>query len=73
MEVSVRAQPELSVSKPTTLFQGTFTDDIGTEYDVAPDGKRFVMIHPPESAPPPDVLVVLNFFSELKRLAPVGK
>ncbi|MDD5544670.1 MAG: protein kinase [Acidobacteriia bacterium] len=73
MEVSVRTQPQLSVSKPIALFQGTLLDDIGTEYDVAPDGKRFVIIRPPESRPGPELLVVLNYFSELKRLAPGGQ
>ncbi len=67
MAVSVHVQPELSVGTPRVLFQGTFSDDIGSEYDIATDGKRFVMIRPPESAPPPQVLVILNFFSELKR------
>jgi hypothetical protein len=72
MAVTVRAQPELSVSAPAMLFQGRFSDDIGSEYDIASDGKNFVMIRPPESAPSPQVFVVLNYFSELKRLAPGG-
>jgi Tol biopolymer transport system component len=72
MAVAVHTQPELMVDTPVVLFQGTFSDDIGSEYDIASDGKHFVMVRPPESAPSPQVLVILNYFSELKRLAPSG-
>ncbi len=72
MAVTVRTPAALSVSAPVVLFQGTFSDDIGCEYDVASDGKEFVMIRPPESTPSPRVLVILNYFSELKRLMPAG-
>ncbi len=70
MAVAVRTRPELSASAPAVLFQGTFSDDIGSEYDLAADGKRFVIIRPPESAPSSGILVVLNYFSELKHLSP---
>ncbi len=68
MAVTVGSGSELSVGTPASLFQGTFSDDVGSEYDVGLDGKRFVMIRPSESLPSPQVLVVLNYFSELKRL-----
>ncbi len=70
MAVTVRTRPVLSVSAPAVLFRGTFSDDIGSEYDIASDGKRFVMIRPPESVPSPQVFVILNYFSELKHLIP---
>ena len=42
-------------------------------YDIAPDGKRFVMIEEPKSSSTPQALkftVVLNWFEELKARAP---
>jgi hypothetical protein len=48
-------------------------------YDITPDGKQFVMLFNPQSAAgngaasalPQDIRVTLNWFEELKRLAPV--
>jgi hypothetical protein len=44
-------------------------------YDVSPDGQRFLMLKPPESAEaaPTQINVVLNWFEELKRRVPPGK
>jgi hypothetical protein len=49
---------------------GTFPN-----YDVSPDGQRFLMIKPNDAgdAAPAQINVVLNWFEELKRLAPTGK
>jgi Tol biopolymer transport system component len=47
----------------------------GRAYDLSPDGKRFLMIKPdPDTmdAGTPSVMVVLNWFEELKRAAPLG-
>ena len=47
----------------------------GRTYDVSPDGKGFLMIKPgggPEqTAAPPSLIVVQNWFEGLKRLVPV--
>jgi hypothetical protein len=53
------------------LFQGNYAGS----YDVAPDGKRFLMIKPPAGAQAPtdQVTVVLNWFEELRRRVPAGK
>jgi len=44
-------------------------------FDLAPDGRRFVVLMPAEGAGPPDVqshvTLVVNFFDELRRIAPV--
>ncbi|UCC99701.1 MAG: PD40 domain-containing protein, partial [Phycisphaerales bacterium] len=44
-------------------------------YDVSKDGKRFLMIKQVEEPPAPvmQLKVVVNWFEELKRLAPAGK
>jgi hypothetical protein len=43
-------------------------------YDVTPDGERFLMLRVGDPPPPATHYnVVLNWFSELERLAPGGK
>ena len=43
----------------------------GRNFDISPDGKRFLMItSPPPPAPPTEYHVILNWAQELKRLAP---
>ena len=58
------------------LFEGTFSGFGGTtgprNYDLSPDGKRFLMIKDAvvaESAGP-QIIVVQNWFEELKRKIP---
>ena len=54
------------------LFHGNY----GNSYDVAPDGKRFLMIKPPAAAaqsPTDQVTVVLNWFEELRRRVPMAR
>ncbi len=53
------------------LFSGPYTFDAltGADYDVAPDGQRFLV--PGNQAPAPHQLeLVLNWFEDLNRLAP---
>ena len=42
----------------------------GRSYDVSPDGTRFLMLKE-AAATATQLVVVLNFFEELKRLVPV--
>jgi hypothetical protein len=59
---------------PMEVVQAGYVDSIGNNgraFDVAPDGKRFLMIKEPggESAVQ-NIVVVTNWFEELKRLVP---
>ena len=47
----------------------------GPNYDVSPDGQRFLMLKPIEQAQaaPTQINVVLNWFEELKQKVPTGK
>jgi Tol biopolymer transport system component len=49
----------------------------GTQWDLAPDGKRVVVLTPVETAEAPrqehEVVFLLNFFDELRRRVPLGK
>jgi hypothetical protein len=48
----------------------------GTSWDLAPDGRRVVVVTPLESAEAPkqdhEVVFLLNFFDELRRRVPTG-
>ena len=63
-----------SAGTPTSLFQGAyFAFRSGRTYDVSPDGSRFLMIKsaaPSTISPAVQLVVVLNWFEELRRLVP---
>jgi hypothetical protein len=69
MAVAVTTDPEFEAGRPELLFEGDFF--LGTQrdhvYDVASDG-RFLMIQTNASAS--RLILVTNFFEELKRLVP---
>ena len=77
MAVEVTTQPSFHAGKPRVLFEGRYepTPATGPNYDVAPDGQRFLMLKPSEqeAAAPNQIDVVLNWFEELKRRVPPGK
>jgi serine/threonine-protein kinase len=77
MAVDVTTQPTFSPGKPKVLFEGQYVAVqpglTGTAYDVSPDGQRFLMVKESEaSISATQINVVLNWFEELKRRAPVG-
>ena len=59
---------------PEVLFSGPYPDNPGwtrpRSYDVTPDGERFLMTKLPDDRPHPQVVVVLNWFEELKAKVP---
>jgi Tol biopolymer transport system component len=73
MAVDVTLSPTFAAGIPHVLFDGQYNP--GTpqrHYDVSRDG-RFLMLQGPQSPPPPPVtqmVLVLNWFEELRRLAP---
>jgi serine/threonine protein kinase len=76
MAVNVTTQGTFSAGKPTVLFEGRYvpTPRSFQDYDVSPDGQRFLMLKPVEQAQSPDQInVVLNWFEELKQKVPTGK
>ncbi len=74
MVVDITTEPSISAGTPKLLFEGTFQGATlsRANYDVTPDGQRFVMIQAvePEQAPT-QINVVLNWFEELKQRVPV--
>jgi len=75
MAVDVATEPTFSVGKPRMLFQGAYETSLVKRlcYDVSPDGQRFLMVKPTvQTAAPTQIVVVQNWFDELKRLVPTG-
>ena len=77
MRVGVAPGPTWAATAPTRLFEGRYgasPNQNGRTYDVAPDGKRFLMIKAGgsagQTAGPTSLVVVQNWVEELKRLVP---
>ena len=72
VSVTVTPGETLTLGRPTVLFE---VDDVIDQYDVSPDGTRFLM-HLRDAAragaAPGQVNLVLNLFEELKRLVPTN-
>ncbi len=77
MAVEITTEPELRASPPIELFTGDqvgtnlrpLFNNFGRHYDVAPDGERFIVVQGVERGRN-EVVVVQNWFEELKRLVP---
>lgn len=67
----VNLEPEFKAGTPRLLFEGPYVNVGGLSYDVAPDGRRFLVLQPagPDAAPVTHLNVVLNWFEEVKRKA----
>ena len=75
MTVPVVDGVSFAAGAPKVVFKWTYLAPFaGLMYDVSPDGRRFLMLKNAESgdAPPPQLVVVENWFDELKRLVPVN-
>ena len=76
MTVPFSTEARVTFGRPVVLFEGKFLAavDENPEYDVSPDGQWFVMVQADDQGSVPNRLhVVLNWFEELKRKAPIGK
>jgi serine/threonine-protein kinase len=76
MSVSFITEPELHVGKPKVLFEGKYFGGApwGRNYDIAPDGTRFIMITDEgQIVKSTQINVILNWSEELKRLDSLGE
>ena len=81
MAVDIQTAPAFRAGAPRLQFEGHYyfaesaVGRYGWSYDVAPDGKRFLMLKPAagQSAQSGQLHVVVNWFEELRRRVPVGK
>jgi hypothetical protein len=79
MRVPVGGGSTFQAGNPTKLFEGPYSmtgGGPGRQYDVSPDGQRFLMTKPgsgsDQTAAPPSIVVVQNWFEELMRLVPTN-
>jgi Tol biopolymer transport system component len=76
MAVDIATQPSFAAGKPRMLFAGQYEPSPATSpnYDVSPDGQRFLMLKSAEARElaPTQIDVVLNWFEELKQRVPQG-
>jgi len=74
-KVSILTEPTVQVGSPELLFEGRFMGNSwfwGRNYDISPQGDFFILIEEGEMQPATQINIVLNWFEELKRLAPTG-
>jgi len=75
--VDVRTDGGFATTKPRLLFErpGFSPSDPIRNYDLSFDGQRFVMVKHEQTKPMPvtEMILVLNWFEELKHLVPAGK
>jgi hypothetical protein len=74
LAVAVDLSPSFSFGKPRTLFTQSylFGTTEGQEYDVARNGKSFLMMKPQEDTRRPTPLgAILNWFDDLRRRSPI--
>jgi len=74
MVVQVNTQPGFSAARPRLLFVESFAGNPSrVNYDVSPDGQHFVMLKPGEQEQAvSQIMVIQNWFEELKRRVPAG-
>ena len=82
MATDIQTTPSFRAGAPHFLFEGHYfegrpisVDQYGASYDVAPDGKRFLMLKPAagQNAQSGQLHVVVNWFEELRRRVPAEK
>jgi len=82
LAVSFRGETALEVGQSRVLFELTNPDGstrfysgtpFGRNYDLAPDGERFLMLEKEPEPPITQVNVILNWFGELQQRVPTGR
>jgi eukaryotic-like serine/threonine-protein kinase len=75
MSVEVNTSPTLVVGKPRRVFEGHYATSgaLFANYDVTPDGKRFLMVKGSVQEAPVQINLVLNWLEEVKRLLATEK
>ncbi|MEO8030314.1 MAG: protein kinase [Gemmatimonadota bacterium] len=66
LAAGITTSPALAVNSRDTLFEGPYLTDLyHPNYDVAPDGRSFIMVRPVEATR--QLVVVVNWLEELRR------
>jgi Tol biopolymer transport system component len=67
--VAIRSRPKLSSGKPRRLFAAPYNQFPYGTFGISPDDRRFLMVHQLSAATPDKLIVVENWFEELKSKA----
>jgi len=79
MSVAIETQPKFRLGAPTLMFElppvySSGFAQLRRQWDVTPDGKRFLILAPGSGASSesgkPRIVFVVNWLEELRRLAP---
>jgi len=73
MAVTVQSTSTFSSGNPTKLFDGPYLTGVGGSYDASRDGQRFLMLKGSGPVSPARIVVVLNWFEELKAKVPAKR
>ena len=70
MAVTVDTEPTFTPGRPEALFDlGEYSYNSGRNFDIAPDGQRFLMVKSSETSGG-QIVVVHNWLEEVRRLVP---
>jgi serine/threonine-protein kinase len=72
LAVDVSTNNGFHASRPRVLFEGPYLNVPGWSHDITPDGQRHLLLLGPREQTSNRLVVVTNWFAELKRLAPPG-
>jgi serine/threonine-protein kinase len=67
--IAVKMQEGNPIGPPTRLFSCWKSEDFRREFDIAPDGQRFLLIEPATQRD--EISIITNWFEELKARVPV--
>ena len=77
MAVVIETKPAIAAAKPNLLFEGHYETGFYpflANYDVSPDGQRFLMVKASgKESVATQLNVVLNWFEELKERVPAER
>jgi hypothetical protein len=73
--VEIETEPQFKVSAPAKVLEGRYAQDVMAgvrNWDVVPDGGRFVVVAPDETALPRELNVVLGWIEDVRQRVPAG-
>jgi len=73
MVSDIKTAPPFTAVRPRALFEGAYEGplDSRANFDISPDGKRFLMLQAIDHAQSPaEIKIVSNWFDEIKRRVP---
>jgi hypothetical protein len=71
--VDVTTTNGFHAGRPRVLFEGSYLNAPGWSHAIAPDGRRHLLLVSSQDQTTNRLIVVTDWFSELKRLAPAGR